>query len=100
MGATRKELLDLADFWEKRGDLAEANRLRVSAGEVQMYAIYAVSTTGWSYGGDMVGEPSDDRDKLLTAATALQEHADAQHNYGTAYWVYPVKQETVWVRVR
>jgi hypothetical protein len=33
MGATKKELLDLADFWESRGDKAEANRLRQSAAD-------------------------------------------------------------------
>ena len=31
MGATREELLNLADFWESRGDHAEAARLRRSA---------------------------------------------------------------------
>jgi hypothetical protein len=31
MGATRQEILDLADFWESRGDQAEADRLRQSA---------------------------------------------------------------------
>lgn len=31
MGATRKELLELAEFWQARGDLAEARRLRDSA---------------------------------------------------------------------
>lgn len=34
MGATREELLNLADFWESRGDLVEATRLRRSAEEV------------------------------------------------------------------
>lgn len=33
MGATRQELLDLADFWESRGDPDEAERLRRSAAE-------------------------------------------------------------------
>jgi hypothetical protein len=31
MGATKQELLDLADFWQARGDMAEARRLRESA---------------------------------------------------------------------
>lgn len=31
MGATKQELLELADFWQERGDLAEAKRLRESA---------------------------------------------------------------------
>ena len=35
MGATRKELLDLADFWESRGDSEEAARLRRSAAETE-----------------------------------------------------------------
>ena len=100
MGATRRELLDLADFWEARGDLQEANRLRISAGEVQMYAIYAVGTGGWDYTGTMVGEPSEDRAALEQEAKRLSREADEKHQYGTAWWVYPVEQKTIWVRTR
>lgn len=35
MGATPEELRNLADFWEARGDHAEAARLRQSADEVE-----------------------------------------------------------------
>lgn len=36
MGATREEILNLADFWESRGDQAEADRLRRSADEQEV----------------------------------------------------------------
>jgi len=34
MGATRQEILDLADFWESRGDATEAARLRASVASI------------------------------------------------------------------
>jgi len=48
MGAYREELLDLADFWESRGDPEEAARLRVSAESAETRAEWEARVHGSS----------------------------------------------------
>lgn len=56
MGATREEILNLAAFWESRGDLAEAARLRKSADE----QLASLSTSAFTWHGSTgVAEMSD-----------------------------------------
>lgn len=100
MGATRQELLDLANFWEERGDLQEAHRLRVSAGETPMYALYRQYCGSTMYmSPDMIGDPTEDREALEQKARELRAQDDEEHRYGNLYEVVRVKQQTVWVRL-